>query len=170
MYKRQVYALSYASPSIYTFNIDSTAGALTQVGNPTAVTIGYGGGNSSAYVTNIFALDVNSKFLFVDKTYQDSYGGTSSIDTFKIDAVTGIPSYGSTTAVVSYPGGSSGFALDPTGSYLYLTHRGMSKIYVLSIDPLTGTTAVIQTVTNPLGYSEKWSRKFEQHDKWKLRA
>ena len=146
---RHTFAYSLTSPTISTYAIDQSTGALNSSGEPTLIpSAGYYG-----YNLNLLAIDPNGKFMYVAKGESSSYGGSITIDTFAIDQTTGTPSFVSSTYLVNYPGSVGGFSLDPTGTYLYLTHPTYGLIFVLAIDQLTGSLAVVQQAGDPANNS-----------------
>ena len=122
-----------SDPSIQTFGIDPSSGALETIEELKGVSLPWG--------LKALELDGTGKFLFVVTV---GPAGASSVSTFAVDPRTGIPSAVPGSSVAA---GTSAVpvAIDQSGRFAYIGNFGSNDISAYSLDRSTGTFTAIGT-------------------------
>ena len=122
-----------SEPSIQTFGIDPSSGALEKIQELKGVSLPWG--------LKALQLDGTGKFLFVVTV---GHAGASSVSPFQVDPRTGILSAvpGSSVAAGT---GSVPIAIDQSGRFAYIGNFASNDISAYSLDRSTGTLTTIGT-------------------------
>jgi 6-phosphogluconolactonase (cycloisomerase 2 family) len=122
-----------ASNTVSVFSIDSTSGALSEVGNP--VNVGY----NPVFLT----LSPSGKFLYV------ANGAAGTISGFAVSSSGGLTQVPGSPFVLSSGGpgtqgpGPNWIVLDPTEKYLYVANLLSSNVGAYNVNSTTGTLTEI---------------------------
>ncbi len=122
-----------SDPSLQTFGIDSTSGALQKIQDLKGVSLPWG--------LKALQLDATGKFLFVVTV---GHASASSVSTFAVDPRTGLPG---AVPGSSVPAGTNAapVAIDQSSRFAYIGNFLSNDISAYSLDRSTGTFTAIGT-------------------------
>lgn len=135
-----LYAVSQLSVNLYSFSIDSTTGALTQLStSPIQI-------DATRISSSAIAIDPSGKFLFASA--EDSL--TAGVYVFSRDLTTGALT--SVGAPVTVDHGAHDMATDPAGKFVLVPATGSSTLFgtltVFSLNTATGALTLVGSPTH----------------------
>jgi DNA-binding beta-propeller fold protein YncE len=151
--------------SIVTYSINPTTGALTS----TTGGIFGAGINGTPEFFNSVAFDPSGKFAYAadgGAFPEGSFGGSSSVSMYTVDAMTGaLASMG----IIAAGTGPASVAVDPAGKFAYVTNFDSSDVSMYTIDATTGALASVGTIaagTGPVSVAVDRAGKFAYVTNW----